>query len=72
LWLQAEYRGGQEERRDVLTHYQEFNGRMPRVFEWVMLSDTERDSHRYMDWIDAAIEAGESVWGASPGLACLA
>jgi DnaJ family protein C protein 9 len=53
------YKGGTEERADVLKHYEEFEGNMNRVFDWVMLSDPEQDSHRYMDLINSAIESGE-------------
>jgi hypothetical protein len=56
--LQAGYRGGGEERADLLRHYQQFKGRMVRVFEWVMLSEPDKDSHRFMDALEAAIAAG--------------
>lgn len=55
----ATFKGGAEERADVLKHYEEFEGNMTRVFDWVMLSDPERDSHRFMDLINSAIESGE-------------
>jgi len=55
----ATFKGGAEERADVLKHYEEFEGNMPRVFDWVMLSDPEQDSHRFMDLINSAIESGE-------------
>ncbi|KAI8465272.1 MAG: hypothetical protein J3K34DRAFT_461492 [Monoraphidium minutum] len=54
------YRGSGEERADLLRHYGEAGGDMRAVFESVMLSRPELDSHRFMDLIDAAIDAGEA------------
>ncbi|KAK9798569.1 hypothetical protein WJX73_010286 [Symbiochloris irregularis] len=56
----AEYRGSEEEQRDLLAYYQRFKGDMAQVFEWLMCSDAALDSHRFRDAIDAAIEAGEA------------
>eukprot|EP00983_Pelagomonas_calceolata_P113080 1159950-Pelagomonas_calceolata.AAC.8 len=62
------YRGSDEERADLLRHYSEFKGDMGKVgygacavqcvFEWLMCSDPDLDSHRFMDAIQAAIDAG--------------
>ncbi|KIZ07156.1 Chaperone protein dnaJ 6 [Monoraphidium neglectum] len=55
----AKYRGSDEERADLLRHYTECNGNMGRLFESVMLSRPELDSHRFMAAIDDAIDKGE-------------
>jgi hypothetical protein len=64
--LQVTYRGSSEERADLLRFYQEFGGNMSRVFDWLMLSRPDVDSHRFMDTIEAAIRAGALV-GLFPG-----
>lgn len=51
------YRGSDEERAELLQYYMRFEGNMDKVFQWVMLSEPETDSHRFMDIIDAAIKA---------------
>ncbi|KAG2453065.1 hypothetical protein HYH02_002398 [Chlamydomonas schloesseri] len=55
----ARYQGGEEERSDLLRYYSQFRGRMSDVFDHLMCSDPDLDSHRLMDIINAAIEAGE-------------
>jgi hypothetical protein len=40
---------------------------MDRVFEWVMLSRPELDAHRFMEAIDAAIDAGGTRGGGGGG-----
>ena len=55
----AQYKGGAEERGDLLVYYEEFEGDMSRVLDWVMLSDPVQDSHRFMDIINSAIDSGE-------------
>jgi DnaJ family protein C protein 9 len=55
----SSFRGGTEERADLLRHYTEFEGNMAKVFDWVMLSDPDRDAHRFMDAIEDAIKKGE-------------
>lgn len=57
---QREYRGSDEEKKDLLRHYEQLQGNMARVFDMVMVSRPELDSHRFMDIIDAAIQAGET------------
>lgn len=54
------YRGGAEERADLLRYYADHQGNMARVFDWVMLSDPDADGHRFMDTLDAAIASGEA------------
>lgn len=53
------FRGGEEERAELLKYYRQFKGDMAKVFEWVMCSDEGADSHRFMDLLDAAIQAKE-------------
>ena len=55
----AGYRASTEERRDLLQYYVQFEGAMPMLFNYLSLSDPELDSHRFMDVLDAAIEAEE-------------
>eukprot|EP00887_Chlorella_sp_A99_P007718 scaffold20.g7718.t1 len=54
--FEAEYRGSAEEAGDLLAYYTRFQGDMGQVFEWVMCSDPARDSHRFMDALNAAIK----------------
>ena len=65
---QFEYRGSSEEREHLLQHYQRCRGDMTNVFDWVMLSRPELDSHRFRDILEEAIEkgmwvGGGEVWG---------
>eukprot|EP00879_Flechtneria_rotunda_P005897 GHRR01006203.1.p1 GENE.GHRR01006203.1~~GHRR01006203.1.p1 ORF type:complete len:359 (+),score=158.67 GHRR01006203.1:1460-2536(+) len=53
------YRGSGEERADLLKFYTDFNGDMPKVFEWLMLSRPELDSHRFRATLEQAITAGD-------------
>lgn len=57
--FEKEYRGSDEERRDVLEYYTKYEGDMTRVFAWVMCSEEAEDSHRFADLVDAAIKAKE-------------
>jgi DnaJ family protein C protein 9 len=72
--VQVTYRGSAEERADLLQLYQQHSGGMARVFDWLMLSRPELDSHRFRDIIEAAIAAGVCVcvggvpWGVMYGL----
>ena len=56
---QAQYRGSWREEQDLLSTCK-CEGRMRRLFQYVMCSDAECDSHRFMDIIEKAIEEG--VW----------
>ena len=49
------YRGGDEERRDVVEAYVKFAGDMAKVFMWVMCSEESLDSHRFADIVEAAV-----------------
>eukprot|EP00775_Hariotina_reticulata_P010771 gene10771-10927_t len=53
------YRGSDEERRDLLQFYLRFKGDMAKVFNYLMLSRPELDSHRFRNVLEAAIAAGE-------------
>jgi DnaJ family protein C protein 9 len=50
------YRGGYEERRDVLEAYGKFEGDMSKVFMWVMCSEEAVDAHRFADIVDEALK----------------
>jgi hypothetical protein len=54
------YRGGAEERADLLREYAAAAGDMGRVFARVMCSDEAADARRFMDTIEAAIAGGEA------------
>jgi DnaJ family protein C protein 9 len=60
--VQVTYRGSAEERADLLRLYQQHSGDMGRVFDWLMLSRPDMDSHRFRDTIEAAIAAGGPGW----------
>eukprot|EP00897_Mesotaenium_endlicherianum_P000025 jgi/Mesen1/10022/ME000073S09301 len=57
--FEVEYRGSAEEAQDLKRHYTRFQGDMRKVMAWVMCSRDDLDSHRFMDILDAAIQAGE-------------
>lgn len=58
LWLQTRYQGSAEERSDLLRYYKQFRGRMATVFDHLMCSEPDTDSHRLMDIIEECIAAG--------------
>ncbi|GFR47759.1 hypothetical protein Agub_g9524 [Astrephomene gubernaculifera] len=55
----ARYQGSADERSDLLRYYREFKGRMETVFDHLMCSDPDLDSHRLMEVVEEAIAAGE-------------
>ncbi|KAG2437433.1 hypothetical protein HXX76_006085 [Chlamydomonas incerta] len=55
----ARYQGSDSERSDLLRYYTQFRGRMSTVFDHLMCSDPDLDSHRLMDILNSAIDAGE-------------
>lgn len=57
--FQGKYRGSEEERNDLLQFYEKFQGRMDTVFDWLMCSRQDVDSHRFKELIEAAISKGE-------------
>ncbi|WIA41573.1 hypothetical protein OEZ86_008938 [Tetradesmus obliquus] len=68
----AKYRGSAEERTDLLQLVNKFRGDMRCVFDWLMLSRTDLDSHRFRDTLEQAVAAGElkaykayKAWSAS-------
>jgi DnaJ family protein C protein 9 len=56
--LQDKYRGSEEEASDLLETYSSMQGKMKKVFDRVICSDEQLDSHRFMDMIEEAIEQG--------------
>jgi len=54
-----EYRGSEEERSDLISLYVEFEGSMKHVFDSLMLSRPEVDSHRFLEALREAEEGGE-------------
>ncbi|XP_004515702.1 chaperone protein dnaJ 6-like [Cicer arietinum] len=57
--FEANYRGSDSEKNDLINLYKEFKGNMDRLFCSMLCSDPKLDSHRYKDIIDEAIAAGE-------------
>lgn len=57
--FETNYRGSEQERKDLLEYYRKCKGKMNRVYEWVLCSDPKLDNHRFKDIIDSAISAGE-------------
>ena len=58
--FEREYRGSDEEKRDVLECYAKYEGDMTRVFAWVMCSEEADDSHRFADVVDEAVRDGRA------------
>jgi DnaJ family protein C protein 9 len=56
--MQVKYRGSAEERADLLQLVTRFRGDMRAVFDWLMLSRPELDSHRFRDTLEEAVAAG--------------
>lgn len=54
-----EYKGGDEERQAVLDAYVKVKGKMPSLYDYVMLSDMVEDEERFRFIIDKAIDDGE-------------
>ncbi|KAI8963204.1 chaperone protein dnaJ 6 [Daldinia sp. FL1419] len=50
-----QYKGSDEEKDDVLIAYEEFKGKMDKIYESVMLSDVLQDDERFRAIIDEAI-----------------
>lgn len=50
-----QYKGSDEEKDDVLIAYEEYKGKMDKVYESVMLSDVLEDDERFRAIIDEAI-----------------
>ncbi|KAF2621636.1 DnaJ-domain-containing protein [Macroventuria anomochaeta] len=54
-----EYKGGQEEHRDLLKAYKKYKGNLDQIYEAVMLSDILVDDDRFREILDDAISRGE-------------
>ncbi|KAG8367920.1 hypothetical protein BUALT_Bualt16G0122900 [Buddleja alternifolia] len=57
--FEANYRGSDSEKNDLLELYQKCKGNMGRLFCCMLCSDPKLDSHRFKDIIDEAISVGE-------------
>ncbi|KAL9691174.1 hypothetical protein QQ045_011593 [Rhodiola kirilowii] len=55
--FEANYRGSETEKKDLIKLYDEFKGNMNRIFCSMICSDPKLDSHRFKDMIDEAIGA---------------
>lgn len=55
----ATYQGSENEKRDLKDLYTKCKGNMDKVFNQLMCSDPQQDSHRFMDIINDAVSAGE-------------
>ncbi|RDW90351.1 DnaJ domain protein [Aspergillus mulundensis] len=59
--FKSEYQGSEEEKNDVLTAYENYEGDLDRVYESVMLCNVLDDDDRFRAIIDKAIENGKVV-----------
>ncbi|KAK4624580.1 hypothetical protein CLAFUW4_06198 [Fulvia fulva] len=57
--FEKKYKGSEEERQAVLKAYTQHKGKVPKLYQQIMLSDMVDDEERFRGIIDAAIEAGE-------------
>ncbi|XP_059668459.1 chaperone protein dnaJ 6-like [Cornus florida] len=57
--FEANYRGSDSEKNDLIDLYKKYKGNMNRLFCSMLCSDSKLDSHRFKDVIDEAIAAGE-------------
>ncbi|KAL7097975.1 hypothetical protein ACP275_10G176300 [Erythranthe tilingii] len=57
--FEANYRGSDSEKKDLLELYKKLKGDMGKLFCCMLCSDPMLDSHRYKDIIDEAISAGD-------------
>ncbi|XP_057784704.1 chaperone protein dnaJ 6-like [Salvia miltiorrhiza] len=57
--FEANYRGSDTEKKDLLDLYKKVKGNMDKLFCCMICSDTMLDSHRFKDIIDEAISAGD-------------
>ncbi|KAL9828430.1 putative DnaJ domain, Chaperone J-domain superfamily [Arabidopsis thaliana] len=57
--FEANYRGSESEKNDLIELYNKFKGKMSRLFCSMLCSNPKLDSHRFKDIIDEAIAAGE-------------
>ncbi|KAB5519478.1 hypothetical protein DKX38_023797 [Salix brachista] len=57
--FEANYRGSDSEKNDLIELYKECKGNMSRLFCSMLCSDPKLDSHRFMDILDETVSAGE-------------
>ncbi|CAI0438163.1 unnamed protein product [Linum tenue] len=57
--FQANYRGSDSEKNDLIDLYKQCKGNMNRLFCSMLCSEPKLDSHRFKDILDEAISAGE-------------
>ncbi|KVI12060.1 chaperone protein dnaJ 6-like [Cynara cardunculus var. scolymus] len=57
--FEANYRGSESEKTDLIDLYKKYKGHMNRLFCSMLCSDPKLDSHRFKDIIDEAISTGE-------------
>ncbi|RDX74804.1 Chaperone protein dnaJ 6 [Mucuna pruriens] len=57
--FEANYRGSDSEKNDLIDLYKKCKGNMNRLFCSMLCSDPKLDSHRFKDILDEAIAAGE-------------
>ncbi|XP_057438708.1 chaperone protein dnaJ 6-like [Lotus japonicus] len=57
--FEANYRGSDSEKKDLIDLYKECKGKMNKLFCSMLCSDSKLDSHRFKDILDEAIAAGE-------------
>ncbi|XP_060206293.1 chaperone protein dnaJ 6-like [Lycium barbarum] len=57
--FEANYRGSESEKKDLIDLYNKYKGKMNRLFCSMICSDPKLDSHRFKDILDEAIAAGE-------------
>lgn len=57
--FEANYRGSDTEKKDLINLYKEYKGNMKRLFCSMLCSDPTLDSHRFKDIVDEAIASAE-------------
>ncbi|KAL0383585.1 UNVERIFIED_CONTAM: Chaperone protein dnaJ 6 [Sesamum calycinum] len=57
--FEANYRGSESEKKDLLELYKKLKGNMDRLFCCMLCSEPMLDSHRFKDIIDEVISAGD-------------
>ncbi|EEF35662.1 Chaperone protein dnaJ, putative [Ricinus communis] len=57
--FEANYRGSDSEKKDLIDLYKKCKGNMNRLFCSMLCSDPKLDSHRFKDILDEAVSAGD-------------
>ncbi|CAL5351978.1 unnamed protein product [Camellia sinensis] len=60
--FEANYRGSESEKNDLIDLYKKYKGNMNRLFCSMLCSDPKLDSHRFKDILDEAIAAAYQKW----------